>query len=102
LYIINLKVKAFILPAIIVLVILNEICLGPLTAFLKNLFPSQFRYRATSLSCGLGLSVSMGLTPLIDSALFKLYNNNFVACAYWLIFIGLGLLFSCVFVKQAQ
>jgi MFS family permease len=100
LYIIDLKVKAFILPALILLIIITEICLGPSNAFLKNIFPSQFRYRATSISFGFGLSLCGGLTPIINSILFKIYDNKFIACSYWLIFLGLGLLISCIYARD--
>ncbi|MCX8513968.1 MAG: MFS transporter [Burkholderiales bacterium] len=100
LFIIDLRNKDFILPGLIILMIITEIGFAPSNAFLKNIFPSQFRYRATSLSFGFGLSLCGGLTPIINSLLFKYFDNKFIACSYWIIFLASCLLISCIFSKK--
>ncbi len=70
-------------------IMVNALLLGPSNAFLKNLFPVQFRYRGASLSFTLGLSIFGGLTPIVENYLYST-TSSFYSIAPWLIFVGVG------------
>lgn len=70
-------------------IMVNALLLGPSNAFLKNLFPVQFRYRGASLSFTLGLSIFGGLTPIVENYLYST-TGSFYSIAPWLIFIAVG------------
>ncbi|MBS0635713.1 MAG: MFS transporter [Verrucomicrobia bacterium] len=74
-------------------IMVNALLLGPSNAYLKNLFPMQFRYRGASLSFTLGLSIFGGLTPIVENYLFST-THAFYGIAPWLIFTALGTLLS--------
>lgn len=99
LYLVDQGNRFGIFIAEICLIVINEILLGPANAYLKNLFPMQYRYRAISLSFCLGMSVLGGLTPLIESRLYKL-GGQFSAISLWLGLIAMGTLFSLHCVKK--
>jgi MHS family proline/betaine transporter-like MFS transporter len=71
------------------LVIINQMLLGPSNAYLKNLFIMQYRYRASSLSYCLGVSLFSCLTPIIENYIYQV-TGHFSASSLWLGFIGLG------------
>ncbi len=76
-----------IICAEIILVVLNELLLGPSNAYLKQLFPANCRYRGVAFSFCLGMSVVGGLTPLIENWLYK--NSGYMAAiSVWLILIS--------------
>jgi len=75
--------------ALIMIVIINEIMLGPSYAYLNKLFIMQYRYRAISFGFCIGMSMFSGLTPIIENYLYQL-TGKFSAVSLWLIFIGLG------------
>jgi MFS transporter, MHS family, proline/betaine transporter len=75
------------------LIVIDEIFLGPSNAYLKNLFPMQYRYRGSSISFCLGMSLVGGLTPVIENYLYQL-TNHFASAAIWLAFIGIGAMYS--------
>jgi MHS family proline/betaine transporter-like MFS transporter len=77
------------LPALAAVIIINEMCLGPSNAYLKNLFPMQYRYRGCSLSFGIGMSLFGGFTPLVENCIYQ-FTGQFSAIALWLMFIGAG------------
>lgn len=82
--------KLFLLiPSLAMIIVINEFLLGPSNAFLKNLFPMQYRYRGASLSFCLGMSLFGGITPIIENCLYKM-TGQFSVCSLWLIFIGVG------------
>lgn len=89
LWVIDTGIFACIIAAEMLLIIINEILLGPSNACLKNLFPMHFRYRAASLSFTLGLSIFGGLTPVVENYLYKA-AGCFSSIAIWLVFVGLG------------
>ncbi len=74
-------------------IIVNALLLGPSNAYLKNLFPMQFRYRGASLGFTLGLSLFGGLTPIVENWLYA-QANSFAAISPWLIFVALGTFLS--------
>ncbi len=84
-----------------VLIIINEILLGPSNACLKNLFPMAFRYRGTSLSFTLGLAIIGGLTPVVENYLYQL-TGSLVSISIWLMLIGLGTYISIKIAIQKQ
>ncbi len=90
-----------IIPALISLVILNEIFLSPSNAYFKNLFPMQYRYRGSSLGFCLGVSLFAGLTPLVESYLYHL-TGHFSSIALWLISISFGTYLSLHLVEKKQ
>jgi len=81
------------LPALSILIFINELFLGPAHAFLKNLFPMQYRYRGTSFSFCLGMAIFGGVTPIIEDHLFQM-TQHFSAISIWLILVGIGTYFS--------
>jgi MHS family proline/betaine transporter-like MFS transporter len=80
---------AGIILALSLLIVINEMLLGASNAYLKNLFPMQYRYRGVALSFCLGMSVVGGLTPIIENYFYQL-TGSFSASAIWLALIGLG------------
>ncbi len=70
------------------LIFINEMMLGPANAFLKNAFPVQYRCRAISFSFCLGMSIVGGVTPVIESYLYKL-TQGFSIISLWHILFGL-------------
>ena len=82
-----------------VLIFANEALLAPANAFLKNLFPVQYRYRAASLSFTLGMSILGGLTPIIENYLYRT-NQQFSHISIWLIFIAVCTYFSIIWATQ--
>lgn len=82
----------------IIFVIINDIILGPSNAFLKNIFPPEFRYRGSSLGFTLGMTILGGLTTPVENALYHA-TGSFAAASLWLIFIGIGSFWS---IKKAS
>ena len=87
--------------SLIGLVIINEICFGPSNAYLKTIFPVEYRYRATAISFGFGMSLFGGITPLMENYLYTL-THHFATAAIWPILIGCGLLISLLINKLHQ
>lgn len=85
----DFKILALIVFAQTLLIMINELLLGPSNACLKNLFPMQYRYRGASLSFTIGLAAIGGLTPVIESALYNM-TGKFSSISIWLIAIGIG------------
>ena len=88
------------LPALATLIMINEMCLGPSNAYLKNLFPMPYRYRGSSLSFGIGMSLFGGLTPIVENDLYQL-SGQFSTISLWLIGLGIGTLFAMKYAKTA-
>lgn len=80
------------------IVSINQIVLGPANVYMKKSFPSQFRYRGSSIGFTLGLSVLGSLTPIVENALYAL-TGSFVSAAIWLIALGFGT-FWCITAKR--
>ncbi|MDR3491998.1 MAG: MFS transporter [Gammaproteobacteria bacterium] len=91
----------FIVPALIALVILNELFLSPSNAYFKNLFPMQYRYRGSSLGFCVGVSLFAGLTPLVESYLYHL-SGHFSSITLWLMSIAAGTFFTLRLVEKKQ
>jgi MFS transporter, MHS family, proline/betaine transporter len=87
--------------AMAILIIINEMLLAPSNAYLKNLFPVQYRYRGISLSFCLGMSIIGGLTPVIENFFYHL-TGHFQAISIWLIFVGLGTYLSMYYAQKKQ
>ncbi len=90
-----------IIAAMIGIVMINEIFLGPSNAYLKTLFPMQYRYRGSSISFCIGMSLFGGLTPVVENYLYSV-SGKFSIAACWLILLGLGALFSFERVRRKQ
>jgi MHS family proline/betaine transporter-like MFS transporter len=101
LMLIDLKSFFWLIFASTILVIINDLITGPSNAFLKNIFPAEFRYRGSSVSFTLGMSVLGGLTPLVENALYHM-TGHFAAAAIWLIFIAVGAYWSISAAQPAQ
>lgn len=91
----------WLVPALIILVIINEIFLSSSNVYLKNLFPMRYRYRGTSLGYCIGMSLFGGLTPIVENYLYQ-FTGKFYLISLWLVFIGLGTLLSMNFVNRKQ
>jgi MHS family proline/betaine transporter-like MFS transporter len=89
LLLIDLNSFLWLIVASSIMIIVNNIILGPSNAYLKNIFPSEFRYRGSSLSFTIGMSLLGGSTPLIENALYRA-TGRFSSVAIWLVFIGVG------------
>ena len=87
LFLISHRQLAFLSMAIFIAI--NEMLLGPANAYLKNIFATEYRYRAISFSFCLGMSIIGGLTPVVENFLYHL-TGHFQLVAIWLIFISLG------------
>ncbi|MBA2654415.1 MAG: MFS transporter [Gammaproteobacteria bacterium] len=85
----------------ITMIVSNEILLGPSNAFLKNLFPMEYRYRGSSFSFTLGMSVFGGLTPIVENYLYQ-RTSHFSAASVWLIFLGIGTWCAIALVNNKQ
>jgi MHS family proline/betaine transporter-like MFS transporter len=90
-----------ILFAQIIFIIINEILLGPSNAYLKNAFSMEYRYRGSSFSYCLGMSLIGGLTPVVEGFLYQ-RTGSFSAISLWLILIGLGTFISLRMVKRSS
>lgn len=89
----------YIVVAMALLIIINEIFLGPCNAYLKTIFDMQYRYRGSSISFCIGMSLFGGLTPIAENALYRT-SGNFKAAACWLILLAIGGLMSFEWVKR--
>jgi MHS family proline/betaine transporter-like MFS transporter len=89
----------WIISAEIILVILNEILLGPSNAYLKQIFPVNCRYRGVAVSFCLGMSLVGGLTPVIENYLYKA-TGHLYSIAIWIIIISFLTLLSLNSVKR--
>jgi MHS family proline/betaine transporter-like MFS transporter len=84
-----------------VIVIINEILLGPSNAYLKSLFPMEYRYRGASFSFCVGMSLLGGLTPLIENYIYQM-TGHMSNIAIWLAFVGLGTFLSMGWVERKR
>ncbi|MGE3920379.1 MAG: MFS transporter [Gammaproteobacteria bacterium] len=71
------------------MIVMNEIMIAPSHAYFKKIFDLEFRYRAASFSFCLGLAVFGGLTPVIESKLYKM-TGHFSSAAIWVMFVSIG------------
>jgi MFS transporter, MHS family, proline/betaine transporter len=83
----------WIFMAMAMFIIANEMLLASSNAYLKNLFPVEYRYRGASFSFCMGLSLIGGLTPIMENELYRL-TGHFQIISIWLILISLGTLLS--------
>lgn len=83
-----LQTVGSLLIAGIFLLAVNQMLLGPANAYLKNLFPPTLRCRGTGFAYCLGTTVIGGLTPVIETILYK-HSVSFTAISIWPMGIGL-------------
>ncbi len=88
-WLIDTGINAWIVLSEIIIIIINEILLGPANAYLTSLFPPQYRYRATSFSFCLGMSLFGGSSIVIENNLYQL-NYHFDLAMIWLMVISFG------------
>ena len=93
LWLVDLQSFFWLIIASTVFIVINEVTLGPANAYLKNIFPAEYRYRGSSLSFTIGMSLLGGLTPLVENALYHA-TGQFTSAALWLVFIGVGAYWS--------
>jgi MHS family proline/betaine transporter-like MFS transporter len=98
LMLIDLQSMYWLIFASAIFIVINDIILGPSNAFLKNIFPPEYRYRGSSIGFTIGLGLLGGLTPVIENALYNA-TGNFTSASLWLIFIGIGSYWS---ISKAQ
>ncbi len=96
-YLVDSHNIGLLLFGLIGLCIINEIFVAPTNAYLKNLFPMQFRYRGSSLGFCLGMAIFGGLTPVIENYIYQT-TGSFQLITLWLIFIAIttGLILSWI------
>ena len=91
------------LPLIIisltVLILLNEMCFAPSNVILKKIFPVEFRYRGISIAFNLGMAIIGGLTPILESLLYKV-DKKFTLIFIWPGFISLCLFFCLLNIQE--
>jgi len=83
------------------IIIINEVLLGPSNAYLKKIFPMEYRYRGASFSFCIGMSLLGGLTPLVESYIYRM-TGQISSIAVWLIFIGVGAFLSMGWVDSQR
>lgn len=83
------------------MVMANECVFGPSSAYLKNLFPAHFRYRASAFSFCLGMSVFGGFTPIIENELYQ-YTGSFLSTAFWILFVTFATLISTRYLCRSK
>ncbi len=83
------------------IIVINQILLGPSNAYLKMIFPMQYRYRGSSISFCIGMSLFGGLTPIVENYLYRT-SGNFNSASCWLILVGMGGLFSLELVRRKR
>lgn len=79
--------------------VMSGIFFAPTNAYYKDLFSMQFRYRGSSLSCCIGISLFGGLTPVIENALYQ-STGQFNAIAIWI--ISISFITYCVFPRRLE
>ena len=94
----SVGVLSLIIVAELLLIVFNEILLGPSNAYLKNLFSEQYRYRGASLSFCLGMSLIGGLTQVIENYFYR-STGSFGNIIWWLLIISLGTFASLKWVE---
>ena len=77
----------------LMLILGNELLLGPSNAYMKRSFPVHARYRGVSLGFCSGMALAGGLTPLIENAIYNACHQ-FVWISAWPIAVGLAVLFA--------
>lgn len=84
-----------------ILVTINGIFFCPIGSYLKNIFPMQYRYRGSSLSGCIGMTLIGGVTPLIESYIYQ-KTGNFSMVSIWPLFIGIGTFLALRFVSKNE
>lgn len=90
-----------IIIAMTAILMINQIALAPSNAYLKAIFPMQYRYRGSSISFCIGMSLFGGLTPIVENYLYQA-SRSFKAAACWLILLAIGGLLSFEWVRRKQ
>ena len=72
---------------------------GPLCAVLAEMFPTNIRYTALSVSYGFAVAIFGGFAPLIASGLIQLTGDP-LAPAYYVILAGMLSLAATLFVRE--
>ena len=91
LHLIDQQQLGLLLFAEICFILMNKAVLAPLHAFMKKTFPLAFRCRGSSLGFCIGVAFIGGITPLVDSYLYKM-TGGFSGLALWFVLIGLATL----------
>jgi MHS family proline/betaine transporter-like MFS transporter len=100
-WLINTKILWLIIICELALILCNEILLGPANAYLKKLFPPEYRYRGISIAFCSGMSLVGGLTPIIENQLYASFHS-FAAAGIWIVLISLLTALSIQKVKGAH
>jgi len=87
-WLVNMKIIWLLVACQLMLILCNEMLLGPANAYLKALFPPEYRYRGISLAFCSGMSLVGGLTPIIENKLFATFHS-FAASGLWIMLISL-------------
>ena len=82
------------------IIMITEFLHGPAHAYLKNLFAIHFRYRASSLGFGVGVSVLGSITPIVDEYLYRWSGDKFSSCATWFILIAIATLACMILIEK--
>ncbi len=69
------KIDSVIIMAQIMLGILTGFVVGSGHGFMQNLFPVSKRYKGVAVSFSLGMGISGGLTPYMQTKILLLFNN---------------------------
>jgi len=96
---IDLRLISGILFSLISFIVINQFLLGPANAYFKNAFAMHYRYRGSSLSFCLGMSIIGGATPLVENFLYQ-WTGHFSGIALWLMFIAAGTFLSLHLVEK--
>ena len=72
---------------------------GPICAVLAEMFPTNIRYTALSISYGFAVAIFGGFAPLISGALIRMTGDP-LAPAYYVIFGGVLSFVATIFVRE--
>lgn len=84
----------------IVLSIISGLFCGPGSAYLKSLFPSEYRCRAIAISVGIMGSLTTGLTPIVENFLYSHYGFSLISL--WLMLVGSITFFAMGMLKEYE
>jgi MFS family permease len=91
----------WVIISLTLLSVINELFFAPSNAYLKNLFPMQYRYRGASLSFCVGMSLFGGLTPVFENYLYRI-TGTFSIISIWIGFIYTGTFLLIYMIRQKQ
>ena len=85
---------------LVIMVIYVTMVYGPIAAFLVELFPTRIRYTSMSLPYHIGNGWFGGMLPLLATAIVANSGNIYAGLWYSVIFTGISVVVSLLFLKE--